>query len=234
MIFYAAPVWAKGLGQVHIDRKLQNTQQRALLRTCRAYSTTSTATMQVIAGKLPTVQDIELASQRWRMRQGIDININNKVFENIEQNLHCKHGLAPQDWPFIATNPWPDQTLTIFTDGSRQEEEVGCAFVAYNDNNEVHNSSDKLGNFSVYQAELWPILSALRWCNDNYKGVNINLFTDSSSSVQSICNYNWRHPIVNQILQDISKNYNSFAIIWVRGHTGVCGNERAGSLCFNC
>ncbi|XP_067143063.1 uncharacterized protein [Centruroides vittatus] len=231
MISYAAPVWVEGQNQVHIHRKLQSAQRRALLRICRAYSTTSTAALQVIAGKLPIAQELEMVSQRWKMRHGLDVLINNENYNNIEQTLHCKYSEAPENWPFIASHPWADQTLAIFSDGLKDGEQVGSAFVVYQDNNEVHHSSYKLGRFcSVFQAELWGILSAVRWCNDNFVGIKINLFTYSNSSAQSICNYNWRHPIVNQILKEISKNVNSFAIVWVRGHIGVCGNERADEL----
>ncbi|XP_067133446.1 uncharacterized protein [Centruroides vittatus] len=138
----------------------------------------------------------------------------------------------PNEWPLVHSLPWPDQTLNIFTDGSKNDDdEVGCAFVAFQGNTEVYNFSDGLGNTcSAYQVELWAILSAIKWCNIMFNLNNINIFTDSCSSVQAISNYNWHHPLVNSILLELHKSNNRFAVVWIRGHSGVVGNERADEL----
>ncbi|XP_023238091.1 uncharacterized protein LOC111636936 [Centruroides sculpturatus] len=165
------------------------------------------------------------------MRKGNNIDLDNRVYNNIEMSLSEIPSVAPNKWPLIYNQPWLEQNLNIFTDGSKNDEEVGCAFVAFQRNTEIYTFSDRLGSTcSAFQAELWAILSAIKWCNHNFNSTDINIFTDSCSSVQAISNYNWRHPIVNCILNNLLENNNRFTVIWVRGHCGVFGNERADEL----
>ncbi|XP_067124410.1 uncharacterized protein [Centruroides vittatus] len=218
MLSYAVPAWAESIDQTHIYRKLQSAQRKALLRICRAYSTTPTAALQVIAGKLPINQELGIIVNRWKLRKGHDINVNGDIIDNIEAYHPHNARPAPYNWPQIVNIPWPDQALSVYTDGSKNEEEVGSAFVAYHNNKEVHNFTNKLGKHcTAYQAELWAILSAIRWCNENYKSTAIG-------------NYDWRHPICNQILHELNTITNFYALVWVRGHSGIEGNEWADSL----
>ncbi|XP_067139087.1 uncharacterized protein [Centruroides vittatus] len=231
IIGYGAPAWADGLGKIHIDSKLQSAQRRALLHICRAYSTAPTAALQVIASKLPVTLHLEIVVQRWRMRKGQNVLLNGVIFDNIESTNSCTPSVPPYDWPYIGGQPWPDQSFSVFTDGSKNNDGVGCAFVVYHGNLEVYNFSDRLGNTcSAFQAELWAILKAIKWSNEELRNTNINLFTDSSSSLQAIHNFNWGHPIVNEILREMTKNVNRFSVVWIGGHSGVLGNERADEL----
>ncbi|XP_023244440.1 uncharacterized protein LOC111642338 [Centruroides sculpturatus] len=231
MISYAAPVWSDCLGMVHIDRKLQSAQRRALIRICRAYSTAPTKALQLLAGKLPIQLTISLITQRWLIRDDQINSINGIPYDNIERTKKGVPSINPAYWPDIADQPWPIQHLTIFTDGSKNNTAVGCAFVVYANNEETFTYKTRLGETcSVFQAELWAILSAIRWCDSIYNRTEITIFTDSYSSTQAIHNFQWRSPIVHDILLELAKDINRYAIVWVRGHAGVSENERAKQL----
>ncbi|XP_023234972.1 uncharacterized protein LOC111634436 [Centruroides sculpturatus] len=231
MICYAAPVWAGCLSRVHIDRKLRGAQRKALLRICRAYSTSSTAALQIISGKLPIDLAILLASKRWHLRKGHSISLSSQSFSVYETFCHPKDLLPPFMRPHIHTHPLDNDHFSIFTDGSKTADKVGSAFVAYRKGVEFYNASGHLAaNCSVYQAELTAILLAIDWCNENYSDNRINIFTDCQSTIEAINNHLPRNPIVVKIQTSIALSTNVFAIAWIRGHTGLQGNERADYL----
>jgi ribonuclease HI len=90
--------------------------------------------------------------------------------------------------------------------------------------------------------ELTAAIQALE--NLKRKNVDITIFTDSKYVVDGITNWifgwlknNWstasKKPVVNRLLWeelfDLTKNQN-VEWVWVKGHAGVPGNEKADSL----
>ncbi|XP_023244212.1 uncharacterized protein LOC111642158 [Centruroides sculpturatus] len=232
MICYAAPVWAGCLGRVHIERKLRSAQRTALLCICRAFSTSSTTALQVNSGKMPIDLAISLASKGWHVRKGHSICLaNQSSFTSYETNCHLSDLLPPFLRPQIKNQPLDHEDLTIYTDGSKSEENVGSAFVVYQDGVECYCGTGHLAsNCSAYQAELIAILMAIEWCN-NYKSNNrINIFTDCRSTIDAINYHLPKNPLVIKIQASIAASNNNFAISWIRGHAGLLGNERADFL----
>ncbi|KAJ4440194.1 hypothetical protein ANN_08332 [Periplaneta americana] len=78
----------------------------------------------------------------------------------------------------------------IYTDGSRLQKEndvtlVGCAFVTYYNTTEVHSATFRLAPMcSVFQAELFAILQAVKWSITN--GIDSCIHSDSQSALQTI------------------------------------------------
>ncbi|XP_023229467.1 uncharacterized protein LOC111629790 [Centruroides sculpturatus] len=119
----------------------------------------------------------------------------------------------------------------IFTDGSKNAEGTGSAFVVFANEEEIYQNSDTLHpNCSIFQAELCAIYMAVQWCEANLTGSRVTICSDSASAINALRNLNNLHPLVRKILNYIPCAQNSYSLEWVRGHQGVLGNERADLL----
>ena len=99
----------------------------------------------------------------------------------------------------------------IFTDGSKTEEGVPDS--------------------SIYTAELRAILLSLKHVHYS-KWKSFLILSDSPSSLQSILNLKYDHPVLVQILELYTKTTREgteIVFIWVPGHVGFRGNSAADS-----
>lgn len=118
-----------------------------------------------------------------------------------------------------------DNSAFIFTDGSKGELGVGCAF--------VHGPTRRLFRLprhcSVFTAEAVAILRALEYVESNtlYHAV---LCTDSLSVVTAVRHATSVHPTLIAILETVHRlkllNYD-LCLVWIPGHCGIIGNEQA-------
>ena len=118
----------------------------------------------------------------------------------------------------------------IFTDGSKTKEGVAAAGV----------STKRVENFftcrlpddsSIYTAELRAILLALEHVHYSQKN-SFLILSDSLSSLQSILNLKYDHPVLVQILElytEMTRDGREIVFIWVPGHVGIRGNSAADS-----
>ena len=84
---------------------------------------------------------------------------------------------------------------------------------------------------SIYTAELRAILLALKHVCYS-KGKSFLILSDSLSSLQSILNLKYDHPVLVQILDlytELTRDRREIAFIWVPGHVGIRGNLAADS-----
>ena len=128
----------------------------------------------------------------------------------------------------------PSTTVTAYTDGSKDSDGVGFGYIITTDNNQdtIKEYSGRLPDYcTVYQSELTAITSASRALM-NYTEAAIQIYTDSSSSINTINN-----PFTNsktvyecfKALTTLAQN-NRVTVSWVPGHENVWGNEKADSL----
>jgi ribonuclease HI len=116
--------------------------------------------------------------------------------------------------------------ISVFTDGSKSENYVGCSFVIDN-----YTYSFKLHtSFSVFSAEVLAIYKALEYIELDHRR-NFIIYTDSLSALQSL-SYNNCHssPLIFNILKFLDKLSSlGFTILfcWVPSHVGIDGNELA-------
>jgi ribonuclease HI len=114
----------------------------------------------------------------------------------------------------------------IFTDGSKSDDFVGCAYVI----------GTKTCSFSlhpalsIFSAEILAILKALEELSNLDKG-NFIIYTDSMSVLQSFTTPNQHsHPVVFEVLNLLnhlgSRGFN-IKFCWVPSHVGIEGNELA-------
>lgn len=106
-----------------------------------------------------------------------------------------------------------------YTDGSKLAGRVG--FGIYGTNLE---QSHRLPNqCSVFSAEAAAILTAILEPSENH----ILIVTDSASSLQALKSSNNKHPFIQAIQAELDNERTSTTFMWVPGHCGIPGNERA-------
>lgn len=112
-----------------------------------------------------------------------------------------------------------------FTDGSKDGENVGSAFVVDGD---AHHFRLPL-SCSVYTAELYAISQVLLHISST-RSLRILICSDSKSALESIGSFSPDHPLVQEIqcqLYALTRLRRIITFCWVPGHVGLRGNELA-------
>jgi ribonuclease HI len=118
---------------------------------------------------------------------------------------------------------YPGFTL-LFTDGSKKDNDVGCAFVTGN----VEKGFCLDGANSVFSSEMFALWKALEWCEQHRR--NTLLCTDSLSSLMSIGSLYPTNPIAQNIqtcLYRLREQQIKIVFLWIPSHIGIAGNEKA-------
>ena len=114
---------------------------------------------------------------------------------------------------------------TYYTDGSKTDAGVGCAFVHDRD----VRSFTLPSHATVYSSELVAIsktLSYIEVCDSRFNVI----FSDSLSSLVALKDIFSPHPIVQDILKRLTSLHNdnkTVHLCWIPSHVGISGNERA-------
>ena len=136
-----------------------------------------------------------------------------------------------------------DSELTIFTDGSRMEDEtnknkknVGFGWAAFTGGKEVATRAEPLGEMSsVPLAELEAIRDALTWVGQHseYHNLKIRIVSDSMSTLQSL---NRRlqntelYLCTKTMAAELIKKGIKLSLHWTKAHVDTLGNEAADKL----
>ena len=118
----------------------------------------------------------------------------------------------------------------IFTDGSKTEEGVAAAAISTK-RNKTPFTCRLPDDSSIYTAELRAILLALKHVY-YFKEKSFLILSDSLSSLQSILNLKYDHPVLVQILElytEMTRERREILFSWVPGHVGIRGNSAADS-----
>ncbi|XP_035209275.1 uncharacterized protein LOC118183782 [Stegodyphus dumicola] len=190
MILYGCPIWYTGTERV--KTKLNQIQRIALLCITKAYTTSPTAGLQILAGTIPLDIKADMEAQFYRavhFKENIsmgDTTIWNNEIEDRLPTIQYHPAEAKRiEW---GKDPPMNKDIEIFTDGSKMNNKVGAAWVAFQDSQEIHNERTRLNNdATVFQAEVHALRSALLWAGQNASSSNrVAFFTDSLSTLHSL------------------------------------------------
>ncbi|XP_035227812.1 uncharacterized protein LOC118200011 [Stegodyphus dumicola] len=235
MILYGCPIWMQGT--VRQRQKLQQIQRVALLKITKAFTTTSTAALQILAGILP----LDLKAEEERLTYRL-LHFKESAIENgltiLEESALEPHIRTTASHPASSVDikwdklPPLNADLEIFTDGSKTDSKVGAAFVVFHNAQEIHQEQYRLSDHAtVYQAESLALKQAALWISSS-DSISHSIYTDSLSILQGL-NRIGSQPLhvssLKEILSTLAYTKN-ISLHWVRGHHGTQGNERADAL----
>jgi ribonuclease HI len=124
--------------------------------------------------------------------------------------------------------------IGIYTDGSKTEQHVGAGMVAFEKSRGIYFGTQRLHNkCTVFQAELCSIGMAVDWIqNQPVKTSSYAIHVDSKATLLAIANKHSTHPIAVDIRRKTMeiRTITSITFHWIKGHTGLEGNERANYL----
>jgi len=118
----------------------------------------------------------------------------------------------------------------IYTDGSKTNNHVGCSF--YIPSMNIEKAFILNEEASIYTAELMAILKSLEYTNKK----NTVICSDSLSSLIAIQDTFSTNSIVRIIIEKIHSlkgEGKNIEFLWIPGHVGIHGNEKADSLAKN-
>lgn len=218
-------------------QKLTSLQRPFLLRFSRGYKTISTDALNVLTGIPPITVTLDYEFQRTRIIQLKDENLRSALFsqQTIQEKvfgwqLHPASETTHFQVNINKHSYKPSPHTTLYTDGSSTETGVAAAFCILEGSDVIHQWASRLGdNNTVFQAELFAILSALEWCLEHNTQHHL-LYSDSLSSLQAIHAHRTKHPVVLEIKKKLQKLRHNIALGHVSAHIGIKGNELADSL----
>ncbi|GJQ77957.1 hypothetical protein Trydic_g2318 [Trypoxylus dichotomus] len=237
-MLYAAPVWASAL-RVKESRKLIGAQRVSAVRAARAYATASAEATAAISGILPAdIRAKELAKRRDATRGGERIvaeiagrNIYSRDIEvgrRLGSEIHPSETGAFKFSKDVEGQHVRPSGIAIYTDGSKNGDGTGAAFVVYAGDEEIHSERLKLDRVcDNYQAELVAINAAVKYA----KAMQVEratLFTDSLSVLQALRGMRKPTELLLQTWKLIREV--NVELVWTRAHVGTQGNERADEL----
>ena len=124
--------------------------------------------------------------------------------------------------------------VCIYTDGSKSEKGVGCAYYIPTQN--VRFSYRLPDECSIYTAEMYAIKHALDYIISNQVRL-ATILSDSKSALVSLKHNDSKHsrnPLLHQIISLIYKiqttNRTKLKFLWVKGHSNIQGNDVADQL----
>lgn len=250
IILYGALVWWGRTKQANAVTKLSKVQRLACISITGAMKTTPTAGLEALLNLIP----LHLAIQEEAARQALSImttynlkrgnftghlEILNRVTHAVDMNQANDHTdtvlnftkrykvIIPSRDEWDKSPTWlSDDSQKWFTDGSKTLQGVGAGVVGPR----AHKSITLAADTTIFQAELYAILEAVDILNSRgYIRVKINILSDSQSVLKALKGYTFNSKVLlecNQALNDLASD-NKVTLIWVPGHKGHEGNEKA-------
>ena len=114
--------------------------------------------------------------------------------------------------------------ISIYTDGSKQDEKVACAVISPNFTDSIRLPD----NSSIFTAEAKAIDIALYHLRDQPEKQFI-IYSDSLSVLRSLKNLDHRNPLIQQIFRKYNylSAFKEIVFCWLPSHSNIRGNELA-------
>ncbi|XP_046976642.1 uncharacterized protein LOC124542800 [Vanessa cardui] len=221
IVTYGASAWAKA-SELQSNRKALDTLQRGFAqRISKAYRTTSLNAVLILASILYLPLNRKL--------EGI---VKAGDLPHPATRLHLEYDLLEDmtDANQVALNITSPQ---IYIDGSKIEGKVGAALTWWETGKEKLNEVFSLDpSCTVFQSELYALRRAVINAMHSTEP-NINILSDSRSSLELLCSTRLTHPLVKstkECIAEILSRERGVRLFWLRAHVGTMGNERADQL----
>ncbi|GFT49485.1 RNase H domain-containing protein [Trichonephila clavipes] len=232
-ICYGSRIWGSTLKKKINCRLLRKIQRRILLRVISGYRTISYEAVFAISG-FPPIDIFIIRNNEFKIATK---NCTNRSLDDSLRVFELPH--PSERFPLLVNyrknieNNFP---VVCFTDGSKINTKVGLAFVIFQEFIEIETRQFRIGDeccvFQVFQAELLCIAHAVSWiCNNEI--ISSKIYRDSLSSLCALNNINSLRKLIVKTHINLnflrSKGVQVF-FSFVRGHTGIYGNERVDWL----
>jgi ribonuclease HI len=233
IITYACPVWKDALNKKFNIEKLKRVQRLIAIRTIRGYRTISYEASILIANFKPITMIIDELSKLHSITKDRQTKriIDSSLYE---KPVHFTDRPHPAKRYVINEEEEIESEIKIYTDGSKIEDKVGCAFVAYREENTVYEMKYKLASWcSNNQGEMFAILKAVNWIKTRTKSKTVRIFSDSAISLHLLRNSKTTNDLACKVKENLKlceQKGIRVTFEWIPSHTGNPGNDRADQL----
>ncbi|GBN01155.1 hypothetical protein AVEN_166695-1 [Araneus ventricosus] len=115
----------------------------------------------------------------------------------------------------------------ILTDGSRQNERMGCGFAHYQDGFQIDFKVFKLSDASlVFMAEMTSIRETVEYVIESGLGPT-QIISDSRSSLMALASTYEKRSFINEIKRKIKFHKHKIGLCWMKALKAYTGNKRA-------
>ncbi len=242
---YGSVVWATNMKMIS-RRRIRKVQRLSLLSIFRPLRSTPTAGMECMVGWQPLDDYCEEMGTHTFLRIRDTL-----VHPNLAPNGHLKwwkniayrcidkeYPVLGQTFKRIWKEPHQEKErkhlpLHIYTDAAKKDINVGLGWCACIGDYIVAEEAIPMKDISVHMAEILAIKAALTWLEENQIDKwNITIHCDSKSAVTVLNGHIAQDDIVLETMQILRKRgeISSVNLEWLKGHSGITGNEYADLL----
>lgn len=196
----------------------------------KCYTTTSSLAMQLLSGIPPLDLVAEIRQKKFRLlKRGISNDFCGTYISPDNLSI-CPKMIPP--WQKMGV-PWDledpqDNQLAYYTDGSRIDNRVGCAFLLIECDLEIASGVYRLGDGnSVFEAEMYAINRAAIHARNRHI-VGSHLYSDSMSALSRLSNYNTDSEFVEETKKLLVET--GMRLHWVKAHSNIQWNEEVDLL----
>lgn len=254
ILLYGSFLWNHKCNQKSITDKLNKFQRLACKAITGAWHSSPTAALETILYLTPLhiLVETEAISTFSRLRKDARINIKNigpsKIWFDSEQLLPDTHIILdtitkthkfdkrfnliiPDRSQWMSGNPINNQGINIFTDGSLMNKSAGAGIYCEAPFLEI---ALPLGKYcSIYLAEVMAMVKSCQSLMEhNTVNREISIYTDSQAVIKALRSNTFTSALTLECWESLNKLSlsNTVNVIWVPGHTGILGNEKADEL----
>ncbi|XP_072948186.1 uncharacterized protein [Epargyreus clarus] len=243
IVTYASSVWFQATDLQMNKSQLEALQRGFAQKTCKAYRTVSLTAALVLSGLLPLDLRIHESASLYRAKKNISLDYipPGRKLERMVRHEDLPHPSTLTTINYQVLESVDPQTMAthrvvgpqIYTDGSKIEGMTGAALTWWEDGKETSFSTYSLdSSCTVFQAELYALHKAVEQAVSSGR-TNINILSDSRSSLELLANPKPTHPLTKAIkdnIRGLRREKKNVQLFWIRAHVGTAGNERADEL----